>query len=96
MVSAWATQNNLTLGQIKTEEKSNEITAIPQLLEMLDLHGCIVTMRSLANRAMDYQQEITQQITAGGADYVLAVKENQDQLHEDIREPVRRRRGIGY
>ena len=86
MVSAWATQNSLTLGQIKTEEKSNEITAIPQLLEMLDLHGCIVTMRSLAHRAMDCQQEITQQITAGGADYVLAVKENQGQLHEGIRD----------
>ena len=75
LVSAWATQNNLTLGQVKTEEKSNEITAIPQLLEMLDLNGCIVTID-----AMGCQREIAQQITAGGADYVLAVKENQGRL----------------
>ena len=81
LVSAWATQNNLTLGQVKTEEKSNEITAIPQLLEMLDLHGCIVTID-----AMGCQREIAQQIIAGGADYVLAVKENQGRLHEGIRD----------
>ena len=54
LVSAWATQNNLTLGQVKTEEKSNEITAT-QLLEMLDLHGCIVTID-----AMGCQREIAQ------------------------------------
>ena len=81
MVSAWATQNALTLGQVKTEEKSNEITAIPQLLEMLELHGCIVTID-----AMGCQREIAQQITQGGADYVLTVKENQGQLHEGIRD----------
>ena len=68
LVSAWATQNALTLGQVKTEEKSNEITAIPQLLEMLDLHGCIVTID-----AMGCQREIAEKITEGGANYVLAV-----------------------
>ena len=56
-----ATQNNLTLGQVKTEEKSNEITAIPQLLEMLDLNGCIVTID-----AMGCQREIAQQIPRAG------------------------------
>ena len=81
MVSAWATQNALTLGQVKTEEKSNEITAIPQLLEMLDLHGCIVTID-----AMGCQREIAEKITEGGANYVLAVKENQGQLYEGIRD----------
>ena len=84
MVSAWATQNNLTLGQAKPEEKSNEITAIPQLLDLLDLHGCIVTTQPLINRAMGCQREIAEKITDGGADYVLAVKENQGQLYEGI------------
>ena len=73
LVSAWATQNTLTLGQVRTAEKSNEITAIPQLLDLLDLQGCIVTID-----AMGCQREIAQQIVDGGADYVLAVKENQD------------------
>ena len=81
MVSAWATQNTLTLGQVKTDAKSNEITAIPQLLEMLDLHGCIVTID-----AMGCQREFAQQITDRGADYVLAVKENQGRLYENIRD----------
>ena len=81
MVSAWASQQSLTLGQVNTDEKSNEITAIPQLLEMLDLNGCIVTID-----AMGCQREIAQQITEGGADYVLAVKENQGQLYEGIQD----------
>ena len=81
LVSAWATQNTLTLGQVRTAEKSNEITAIPQLLDLLDLQGCIVTID-----AMGCQREIAQQIVDGGADYVLAVKENQGQLHEGIRD----------
>ena len=80
LVSAWATQNTLTLGQVRTAEKSNEITAIPQLLDLLDLQGCIVTID-----AMGCQREIAQQITDGGADY-LAVKENQGQLHDGIRD----------
>ena len=91
LVSAWATQNNLTLGQVKTEEKSNEITAIPRLLEMLELNGCIVTID-----AMGCQREIAQQITDGGADYVLAVKENQGQLHEGIRDLFEGAAALGF
>ena len=91
MVSAWATQNTLTLGQVKTDEKSNEITAIPQLLELLDLHGCIVTID-----AMGCQREIAQQIIRGGADYVLAVKDNQDQLHAGIRDLFEGAEALGF
>ena len=65
---------------MKTEEKSNEITAIPRLLELLDLKGCIVTID-----AMGCQKEIAQSILEQGADYVLAVKQNQGRLHEDLR-----------
>ena len=81
LVSAWASANTLTLGQMKTEEKSNEITAIPQLLQMLELKGCIVTID-----AMGCQKEIAQGILDRGADYVLAVKENQGRLHDDVRD----------
>ena len=80
LVSAWSTQHTLTLGQVKTEAKSNEITAIPRLLDLLELPDCIVTID-----AMGCQREIAQRIAAGGADYVLAVKENQGQLYEGIR-----------
>ena len=73
--------NTLTLGQVKTEEKSNEITAIPRLLEMLELSGSIVTID-----AMGCQKEIARGIVGRGADYLLAVKENQGQLHQDIRD----------
>ena len=81
LVSAWASANRVTLGQVETDEKSNEITAIPRLLELLDLHGCIVTID-----AMGCQKNIAQGIVDGGADYVLAVKENQGQLHDDVRD----------
>jgi predicted transposase YbfD/YdcC len=81
LVSAWASANTMTLGQVKTDEKSNEITAIPRLLELLDLHGCIVTID-----AMGCQREIAERIVEGGADYLLAVKDNQGQLHDDIRD----------
>ena len=91
MVSAWATQQTLTLGQVKTDEKSNEITAIPQLLEMLALHGCIVTID-----AMGCQREIAQQITDGGADYALAVKENQGRLYEYIRDLFDGAEALGF
>ena len=91
MVSAWATQNTLTLGQVKTEAKSNEITAIPQLLDLLDLHDCVVTID-----AMGCQREIAQQITAGGANCVLAVKENQGQLHEGIRDLFAVAEALGF
>jgi predicted transposase YbfD/YdcC len=78
MVSAWAKENRLVLGQVKTAEKSNEITAIPQLLEMLEVAGCIVTID-----AMGCQTEIAAKIIEKGADYVLAVKGNQGNLFED-------------
>lgn len=80
VVSAWAAENNLVLGQYKTEEKSNEITAIPELLNQLDIKGCIVTID-----AMGTQKKIAEEIIAGEADYILTVKENQPQLYENIR-----------
>ena len=81
LVSAWASANTLTLGQVKTEEKSNEITAIPRLLQLLELNGCIVTID-----AMGCQKEIAQGIMDRGADYLLAVKENQGRLYQDVRD----------
>lgn len=79
MVSAWATHNRVVLGQLKTEEKSNEITAIPALLKMLDLQGCIVTID-----AMGCQKAIAQQIVEQGADYVLALKPNQGHCYAAV------------
>jgi predicted transposase YbfD/YdcC len=79
LVSAWAAEHSLTLGQVATEEKSNEITAIPQLLELLDLKGALVTID-----AMGCQKAIAARIVAGGGDYVLTVKDNQEHLREDI------------
>ena len=81
MVSAWASENRLVLGQVKVDDKSNEITAIPQLLELLDLSGCIVTIDALG-----CQKEIAAQITAQDADYVLALKGNQSGLLEDVQD----------
>lgn len=79
MVSAWATQNQLVLGQRKVADKSNEMTAIPELLQLLDISGCIVTMDAIGT-----QTEIAKTIIDGAADYLLAVKENQGNLFEDI------------
>ena len=79
MVSAWATENRLVLGQIKTEEKSNEITAIPELLRALALEGCIVTID-----AMGCQKQIVKQIVEQGADYVISLKGNQGTLHKEV------------
>ncbi len=79
MVSAWAEANEIVLGQRKVDEKSNEITAIPELLKMLAISGCIVTID-----AMGTQTSIAQTILAAQADYVLSVKENQGNLFEDI------------
>jgi predicted transposase YbfD/YdcC len=79
MVSAWATQTQLVLAQVKVDEKSNEITAIPALLRMLELSGCLVTLD-----AMGCQRAIAEQITAQGADYVLALKDNQPDLLEEV------------
>lgn len=81
LVSAWASANGLTLGQVAVEAKSNEITAIPQLLELLDLRDKIVTID-----AAGCQKNIAAQIVNGEGDYVLAVKDNQPKLHADIRE----------
>jgi predicted transposase YbfD/YdcC len=79
MVSAWATANHLVLGQRKVAEKSNEITAIPELLQALDLTGCLVTLD-----AIGCQTAIAQLIVDRGADYVLALKANQGQLYDDV------------
>lgn len=76
LVSAWCLENQLVLGQEATDAKSNEITAIPRLLRLLELRGAIVTID-----AMGCQKEIARQIVEGGGDYVLAVKENQPKLH---------------
>lgn len=79
MVSAWSTKNSLVLGQVKTEEKSNEITAIPKLLELLHLQGCIVTLD-----AMGCQREIVQAVVDKGADYVISLKGNQGTLKTQV------------
>jgi predicted transposase YbfD/YdcC len=81
MVSAWAVENHLTLGQVATDAKSNEITAIPALLKILDLEGAVVTID-----AMGCQKEIATGIVGGKGEFVLAVKENQPHLYEDIRQ----------
>src|SRR5665213_3086246 len=79
MVSAWATGNRLVLGQVKTDEKSNEITAIPQLLKLLHIKGCLVTID-----AMGCQKEIAKEIIDADAHYMLAVKDNQPTLLADV------------
>jgi predicted transposase YbfD/YdcC len=79
LVSAWATEYSLTLGQVATEEKSNEITAIPELLDLLDVEGALVTID-----AMGCQKAIAARIVEGGGDYVLTVKDNQERLRDDI------------
>lgn len=80
-VSAWASENQLVLGQVQTQEKSNEITAVPELLQVLELSGCIVTLD-----AMGCQTAIVEQIVNQDADYVICVKGNQSNLESDIRE----------
>jgi predicted transposase YbfD/YdcC len=80
MVSIWATANHLSLGSTVVDEKSNEITAIPRLLELIDVSGALVTIDALG-----CQKEIAGKILEAGADYVLAVKDNQPKLHEAIR-----------
>jgi len=79
MVSAWAQQNGLVLGQVKVDEKSNEITAIPKLLSRLDIAGAVITID-----AMGCQKKIAKQIVQQGGDYVLILKGNQGLLHEDV------------
>jgi predicted transposase YbfD/YdcC len=84
LVSAWAAEARLVLGQVAVEEKSNEITAIPELLELLLLEGCIVTID-----AMGTQRAIAAQIIEQKGDYVLALKENQGNLYENVEETFR-------
>ena len=84
LVSAWASANRLTLGQVKTAAKSNEITAIPQLLARLDLRGCLVTLDT-----MGCQKSIARQIVASEADYLLAVKSNPGQLYDQRQDAFR-------
>src|SRR5512141_1261327 len=81
VVSAWAESNNLVLGQLKVDDKSNEITAIPELLRVLELSGCIVTID-----AIGCQTDIAETIVARGGDYVLAVKGNQAGLHRELQD----------
>lgn len=83
LVSAWCGQNELVLGQLAVNEKSNEITAIPRLLELLDLKKAVVTID-----AMGCQTAIAGQIRSQGGDYLLAVKDNQQVLHEKARVPL--------
>jgi len=79
MVSAWATTNKLVLGQVKVNEKSNEITAIPELLKVLELSGCLVTLD-----AIGCQKEIVKLITQHNADYVITLKKNQGNLYDEV------------
>jgi predicted transposase YbfD/YdcC len=79
MVSVWSATNHLVLGQRKVDEKSNEITAIPELLKLLEIQGCLVSID-----AMGCQTEIAKTIIGQGADYVLALKANQGNLYEDV------------
>jgi predicted transposase YbfD/YdcC len=81
LVSAWATANHLSLGQVAVDEKSNEIPAIPKLLELLDINGALVTID-----AMGCQKEIAAKVVAGGGDYVLTVKDNQPTLLSNIQD----------
>lgn len=83
MVSAFASANGMVLGQVKTDAKSNEITAIPELLALLDMTGCLISID-----AMGCQTEIAAQIVNKGGDYLLAVKGNQETLHRAVREAM--------
>ena len=80
MVSAWCQTNQMVLGQVACDAKSNEITAMPALLELLDLRGAVVTAD-----AMHCQRDLAKRVVAGGGDYLLQVKDNQPQLHEDLK-----------
>ena len=91
LVNAWASANRLVLGQVKVEDKSNEITAIPKSLRMLDLSGCIATID-----AMGCQKDIARTITERGADHVLSLKRNQGQLYDDVAEMFEYGRQTGF
>jgi predicted transposase YbfD/YdcC len=91
IVSAWAAKNELVLGQIKVDDKSNEITAIPALLELLDISGCIVTID-----AIGCQKKIAQQIIDQGGDYILALKGNQGRIYQDAKTLFEDAEAFGY
>jgi predicted transposase YbfD/YdcC len=91
LVSAWASANHLVLGQLKVDDKSNEITAIPELLEVLELSGCIITID-----AMGCQKDIARQIVEQGADYVLALKKNQGKLYQEVTDTFESGLGSGF
>jgi len=91
VVSAWASEAGLALGQVATDQKSNEITAIPELLGMLDIKGSLVTID-----AMGCQRKIAQNILDAGADYLLSVKGNQERLEEDIAEELAEAQADGF
>ena len=79
MVSAWAGENRLVLGQKQVDEKSNEITAMPELLSRLDITGAVVTVD-----ALNSQTQLAEKIVAAGADYIFAIKGNQGTVYEDL------------
>jgi predicted transposase YbfD/YdcC len=83
LVSAWVSANQLTLGQVAVDTKSNEITAIPELLRLLELKGALITID-----AMGCQKKIVEQIVQGGGDYLITVKDNQGRLLEDIQQQL--------
>lgn len=91
VVSAWADACSLALGQVKVDDKSNEITAIPELLRALDLAGCLVTAD-----AMGCQREIARNIVDAHADYLLAVKGNQETLAEEVQEEFKQAMADGF
>jgi predicted transposase YbfD/YdcC len=91
LVSAWATENGIALGQVKVDDKSNEITAIPELLKQLQLQGCLVTLD-----AMGCQRDIAQGVLDRGADYLLAVKGNQETLAEDVEQEFKAAQADGF
>lgn len=91
LVSAWATKNSLMLGQVKTDKKSNEITAIKKLLALIDIKGCTVTID-----AIGCQRDIAKQIKDAGSDYILAVKANQGHLYEQLITLFREAKELNY
>jgi predicted transposase YbfD/YdcC len=91
LVSAWATETGIALGHVKVDDKSNEITAIPQLLKLLQINGCMVTID-----AIGCQKEIAQAILDKGADYLLAVKDNQKTLREDVEQEFKEAARQGF
>ena len=91
MVSAWSSGRGLVLGQLKTETKSNEITAIPELIKSIDIRGATITID-----AMGCQKEIARVIKENGGDYVLMVKDNQPTLHDEIQNYFQQAENIGF